>query len=369
MKVKKAASNRFPNCYSASKEAFLEASGGAGASLKSYENPNRGPADEPLSADVAWIGKSTARKVLVLVAGTHGVEGFCGAGAILDFLGEATYQGLPKDTAVLLIHAINPHGYAWLRRVTEENVDLNRNFVDFDQPLPVNSGYEELADAFVPPALSGPEFEQAEARIQSYIDTHGLEALQTARSAGQYRHPQGLFYGGNAPTWSRRTLERIIDDFDLPKRKLVAVIDYHTALGPFGYGEPICGHAPESAAVERAKSWYGDSLTEPALGTSSSVPKVGLSEFGWEWACGDRVTHIALEFGTYPPPVVRAALRDDHWLHTYTNLDWDDPETRDIKARVRKTYFPDTQDWREMVIFRSRQIVDQALAGMAAEKL
>ncbi|MCR9257334.1 MAG: M14 family metallopeptidase [Alphaproteobacteria bacterium] len=369
MKIKKAASNRFPSSYAVSRESFIEACKAAGASHKSYQNPNRGPTGEKLTADAAWIGKSTAKKLLVLVSGTHGVEGFCGAGALIDFLGEAFYTDLPKDTAVLLVHAINPHGYAWLRRVTEENVDLNRNFVDFEQPLPINTGYDELADAFIPPALSGPEFDQAEAKIQAYIDTHGFASLQSARSGGQYRYPQGIFFGGHAPTWARRTLERMLDDFDLPKRKVVGVIDFHTALGPYGYGEPICGHAPGSKGVKRAKRWYGDSVTEPALGTSSSVPKVGLAEFGWEWACKDRVTHIALEFGTYPPPVVRAALRDDHWLHSYTNLDWDDPETQQIKARVRKAYFPDNQDWREMVIFRSRQIVEQAMVGLGNEKI
>jgi len=152
----------------------------------------------------------------------------------------------------------------------------------------------------------------------------------------------------------------------LPKRKLIAVVDYHTGLGPFGYGEPICGHASQGEATRRARAWYGPSLTEPALGTSSSVPKVGLSEFGWEWTCGDRVTHISLEFGTFAPPIVRAALRDDHWLHSYTNLDWDAPETRQIKKRMRNTYFPDTADWREMVLFRSRQVIDQVVSGLAA---
>ena len=31
------------------------------------------------------------------------------------------------DLAVMMVHAINPYGFAWLRRTTEEGVDLNRN--------------------------------------------------------------------------------------------------------------------------------------------------------------------------------------------------------------------------------------------------
>ena len=29
----------------------------------------------------------------------------------------------------VLLHALNPYGFAWLRRVNEHNVDLNRNFL------------------------------------------------------------------------------------------------------------------------------------------------------------------------------------------------------------------------------------------------
>ena len=88
-----------------------------------------------------------------------------------------------------------------------------------------------------------------------------------ARGGGQYSHPEGMFYGGHGPTWSRRTLESIMQDYDLAQRDQVAIIDYHTGLGPFGYGEPICGNKPGSPGHLRAKAWYGQSLTEPDLGT------------------------------------------------------------------------------------------------------
>ena len=48
---------------------------------------------------------------------------------------------LPADTAILIIHVINCWGAAWLRRNTDGNVDLCRNFPDFSGPLPDSSGY------------------------------------------------------------------------------------------------------------------------------------------------------------------------------------------------------------------------------------
>ena len=80
--------------------------------------------------------------LLVTISATHGVEGFCGSGAQVDWLTLGGPEQLPAGVAALMVHAINPHGFAWLRRVTEEGVDLNRNFVDFTAPLPENAGDE-----------------------------------------------------------------------------------------------------------------------------------------------------------------------------------------------------------------------------------
>jgi hypothetical protein len=351
--------------YAAARVKFLAASRDADARLKEYRNPLRGPRGEELATDVAWLGPTRARRVLVLQSATHGVEGFTGSGAILDFLLAGGPRHLPDDVAVLMIHAINPHGFAWLRRVTEENVDLNRNFVDFAAPLPENPGHDELADALVPRELSGPVFDAAERKIAAYRAKHGETAFQIARGGGQYKHAHSMFFGGSGPTWARRTLEKLIDDHELAARAQVAIIDYHTGLGPFGYGEPICSHDTGTAALERAKRWYGDSLTEPAAGTSSSVVKSGLNEFGWMARLGDKATFIALEYGTYTPDEGRRALREDHWLHAFGKVDWADRETQRIKRQVRKQYYPDSDDWREMVLARSRQVIRQALAGLA----
>lgn len=357
----------FSSGYAEARARFLAAAKQAGGVLRSWPNPNRGPRGEELACDTAWFGPAGARRVLALQSATHGVEGFAGSAAILDLLRAGAPRDLPPDTALLAIHAINPWGFAWIRRTTEEGVDLNRNFVDFSKPLPANPGHDELVDAFVPRTLSGAEFEAAEARIAAWRAKAGETAFRVARSGGQYRHAHSFFFGGTGPTWSRRTLEALLDAHGLASREVVGVIDFHTGLGPFGFGDPLCSQQAAPAAMARMHRWWGEAFAQGLVGSSGAVVPEGLNEHGWMAKLGERVSFIALEFGTYPPDAGRKALREDHWLHAHGRVDWDDDETRRIKGQLRRHFCPDDEGWREMVLLRSRQFVRQALAGIGAD--
>lgn len=326
--------------------------------------PETGPEGEALATAVAWQGPADASRVLVLQSATHGVEGFTGSAIQLDTLNWFYDSALPADTAVLYIHAINPHGFAWLRRVNEQGVDLNRNFVDFDQPLPQNSGYAELAQYLVP--LNMDNWQSATQHLEDYRVQHGQQAYEMAVSGGQYEFAEGLFYGGVAPSRSRLNLEQIIDDYKLADRQSVAVIDVHTGLGSFAYGEVICDHPPGSLGVQLARRWFGGSVTEPLEGSSTSVPKDGLIDYLWHRKLGDRVCFVTLEYGTYSVGQMFEALRRDHYLHRST-VDWSSSESRSVKQAIRQFFYPATSDWQEMVLIKGRQCVRQALQGLTDE--
>jgi hypothetical protein len=177
-----AASIAFTADYGEARRSFLDACLRAGLRVDTRRHPLSGPDGTVLACDVAWAGPRAARRVLVMVSGTHGVEGFSGSAIQIDWLLSGGADRLPDGCSVLLIHAINPHGFAWLRRVTEDGVDLNRNFIDFAEPPPVNAGYAELADAILPPALEGPAFDAAQARLEAYRAEHGQKAYEQAVS-------------------------------------------------------------------------------------------------------------------------------------------------------------------------------------------
>lgn len=353
----------FSATYGEARKKFIAAAGAAGAEIETIEHPERGPEKELLRTDVAWLGPRSANSVLVMISATHGVEGFAGSAAQIDWLNRGEATRLPDNTAALLIHAINPYGFAWLRRVTNENVDLNRNWVDFAQPLPRNSGYDELASAICPAAWVGEEREHADRRLAEFAATHGKAALQHAVSGGQFAHAQGVFYGGSAPTWSRRTQSNIFAEY-LRNAAHVGIIDFHTGLGPCGFGEHIAIAPTTSTEFRRVTSWYGIDVTSPQDGTSTSAPIVGdgLSASG-DLLPNAQVTAVALEFGTVAIEEVLNAVRADAWLHAYG--DPLSPAGRAIKLQIRAAFVDDSDYWRGMILGQSQLAARQAIRGLS----
>jgi hypothetical protein len=349
--------------YGDARGKFRDAAQGAGARVESRVNDaSRGPAGEELATDVAWLGPADAARVLVTISGTHGAEGFAGAGIQTGSFGSGVARELPADTALLAIHAINPYGFAWMRRVTEGNVDLNRNFVAHDRPLPDNAGYVALADAICPKAWTESSRAQAQARLDAYASRHGAAALQQAISGGQYSHPDGVFYGGRAPSWSRRTLLAIAAAL-LARARHIALIDYHTGLGPYGHGERIVIHRQGSAALARARDWYGPDITSTALGTSTSSDVVGDGLTGLEHALGHaEITGMALEYGVRPFLETLDALRADNWLHAHGKVD--SAAGREIKATMRAAFYGDADDWKDAVFAQGVEAQRRAVRGL-----
>jgi hypothetical protein len=359
--------------YPSARQRFCTAAERAGAHLKRYLLPQRrGPQGESLSIDVARLGTEGASDALVVLSGTHGVEGLAGAGCQVGFLSDRLYEALPASACALLVHAMNPHGFAWLRRVNEDNVDLNRNFVDFSDP-PSSAAYELLHDWLVPPAWEGDTRAHAEAGLRQYIAEHGMQAFQQALTAGQYTRPEGLFYGGTALTWSARTLEQLLRE-QLPDGvRCVAVLDLHTGLGPAAYGEPIL--VPCAAGdLARARSWFGcevrSHVAEESVNItgekSVSAELEGTIARGFQAALPEReITFIGLEFGTRPVLDVLTALRTDHWVHA--RAPHDAARSAAAQRLMRDAFYCETPAWQAAVYGRTADFVLRACRALAAK--
>lgn len=350
----------FPGTYSASRVQWLDYVRRTPISAKCREFTADGssPEGEALVTDTAWFGPDTASRVLVLMSGTHGIEGFAGTAVLCDTL--SRFHGrLPDGFAVLFVHALNAWGYAWHRRCDADGVDLNRNFIDFRQPLPDNPGYRELRAA-----LFDDDSARREKAVDQYRRQHGQTALEIAISGGQYMDPEGPFFGGIRPAPGRLVIESLIDDYSLRGRRL-AVIDVHTGLGSYGAGEIICDHAPDSDGAATAHDWYGDECTLPALGTSSSVPKLGLIDYAWHAIMQGSSCFVTLEFGTLPTAnMFEVLLRDHSFRAQHGKQPISHPDYPAVVAGMLAHFCPDDPGWRTKVLLRARHVIDCAQDGL-----
>ena len=352
----------FSDDYQAARAKFLSACDSAGGVVTNYQNPHAGPSGEPLFTDVCTIGDPEADAALTLCSGTHGVEGFAGSGIQTGLLRDGLASWLPCGVRVVMIHALNPYGFAHLRRVNEDNVDVNRNFVDHSKPYPPNDEYDRLSKAMVPDNLSLLAKVAAFCQIATFRALRGRSALQAAVSRGQYTHEQGLFFGGHFESWSNCTL-RSIARHHLEGVARLAFIDFHTGLGPHGQGEIILNEPRTSRAYERAVAWWGERVKSTKEGESVSAELEGTLKLALSRMLPNtETTGAALEFGTYPPEDVFRAMRAENWLHQ--NGGASHPRAKRIRARFRRSFYPDTLEWKKMIWTQAKEVVNEALNGL-----
>ena len=366
----------FSNSYAQARVKFLEAAATAGLQIESYNHPLLGKDGETLALDLALQfpadGKASD-KLLIVSSACHGVEGYCGSGVQVFALHDAEWltKARAQNVTVLYLHALNPYGFSHIRRVTHENVDLNRNFQDFSQPLPVNAAYREVSDMLMPE--SWPPSADNTALLETYIAKHGLYAFQAAVSGGQHEYPQGLFYGGVEPTWSNKTLRQALAKHVLGVKK-VAWIDLHTGLGPSGVGERISS-AKDDRTMQRTKDWWGGlqadgnyqtPITSFLDGSSSSAPVTGvLLNVAKDVFPQAESTSIVMEYGTQPPLQISAAMRAENWLHHNPKHPLATPAlAKKIKQDMLDAFFTDTDAWKGQIISQARQAMFQAVDGL-----
>ncbi len=358
----------FHRSYAEARTAFLDAAAAAQAQASSDDHPLRGRDGEVLAVDVAVLGDPAARKRLLLSSGCHGVEGYCGSGVQIAALQDAALRDACRTAGVTLVfaHALNPYGFSHLRRVTHENVDLNRNFQDFGRPLPVNEAYAQL-HALLLPADWPPDAANQRA-IGEVLATRGVKFLQAAVSGGQYAFGDGLFFGGNAPTWSNLAFRRLLRQH-LAGAAQMGWIDLHTGLGPTGHGERI--FMSGGGDYDRASRWWGSGgrtpLTRAEDGSSTSAVLAGTIV----GACRDecprtQVTGIFLEFGTLPPLEMLQALRAEQWLTLHPEASAD--THRSIMQQLLAALFVDTPQWRASILEQGQEVIGQAVAGLGSEE-
>ncbi|ADU71581.1 DUF2817 domain-containing protein [Pantoea sp. At-9b] len=340
--------------YLPQRSRFLVAAERKGAVITSYAHPLPGPQGEALYTDVALIGSPSASRLMLVVSGTHGVEGYYGSDCQIAWLEALDVNALPDESAVLLIHLLNPWGAAHLRRVNEDNLDLNRNFVDFNQPLPANPDYAQWHGIYHGDRAS------ADQQLAAALHHDGWHAVKRVVEAGQYVAADGFFFGGYQPSWSYRTMQTIIAAH-LSRANTILSFDLHTGAGAWGHPMLLSIAEQRYPAHDWGKEIYAEWLTllftgagrDSATGVTATATGY-LSQFLLTALPATTLLPLVVECGTYAGEEMHGRVRDDHWLHLYG-----DPGSvagQAIKQALVEGFWPTDADWRALVAFRTQQI-------------
>jgi len=346
---------RIPATYQVARDAFRAAAHQHRWDAQAHPIEARGPHAEPLTVDVARRGPRRARRALVVLSGVHGVEGFIGSALQCDLIGRL--GPLATDDAVLLVHAVNPWGMAWLRRQNESNVDLNRNWArDTTDPMP-NDPYDELHSLLCPATLELGEHDEFLARIGEYVGRHGIGWVSDAISAGQYTHDDGMHFGGHRTEQSTALLAQVVAD-ELAGAESVLVVDLHTGHGRYGTCTILTGGPVGSHNHGFLLEWFPPDLLEATSGTAPGRLAAGLATVLPHCTYNS----ATVEFGTASGTRQLLASREELWVQVHG--DRSDPGQLAAVDRYHRCFSPDDEAWEQGALQQGRSVLDAALRAV-----
>lgn len=218
-------------------------------------------------ADGLYIDKillpasNESKNLIILTTGVHGIEGYIGA-VMLDVFFEEIYPTLnTENTGVLIVANVNPYGMKYMRRYNENNVDLNRNFIenwdDFDRSS--NKDYPKVVNFLQPEGKMGNAFFH---EVGFYLSLAkeavltGADTISDALLTGQYEYPEGVYYGGNGDEKSTAYLKGVFAECLDGSYENIIHIDIHSGYGP-RYNMVIFNSVQDPTTEEEAKAAFG----------------------------------------------------------------------------------------------------------------
>lgn len=356
-------STLFITNYEAAREEFLVTADMADFSVVSHVNQSvTGRYDETLAIDVAVYDPPGSTSVLICNSGIHGVEGIAGAACQRDFLSHWDEPNHPGSVKLVFIHALNPYGFSYWRRTNENNVDMNRNFADFDNDDLSNDDYAELHEALFPSLWDGKDKKIFTGALDAYVEKYGRRHTQSVATKGQYDHAEGLFYGGDCAQWSNDIFMQVIEEH-IGGKEQAAFLDIHTGLGPYGHGELIFNGAIDDKSYGLTRRIFGEEIKASYSGQSVACFSNGLIVNAFKSFIAEKnFAGVSLEFGTLPVRHVFDTLRGECWHHIHSGVESD--SWRHSKQKSLESFYIADTAWQEMIIKRFRKVIQSSLGKL-----
>jgi len=353
----------WPTDYFASRHHFVERAAASGAKRTREPVSALGPDSQALSVDIASFISDQDKRRIILTSGVHGVEGFIGASVQLHAMQMLAQHGLPNNTGVIMVHAINPWGFAHLRRVNENNIDVNRNFIDFgiDKPVP-NPGYATLNPVINPqgePGVTG-EFQYWLQAIKLIQQSGGIKNLAGPIAMGQSDFKKGLFFTGTNVSESTALIQKLVLSATDTVDEII-ILDVHSGLGRSGLATLISN--TNMRKNTEAKTWleshFAQSVVMENSHNNAYTAQGSLSRWCESVFKNKRFLYQCVEIGTVGPMNVMSALRRENQAHHWTKRD--SKSYRQTKQSLLNVFAPPSHRWRTTAVSQAMHTFSKSL--------
>jgi hypothetical protein len=334
----------FKESYEESRRSFQELAKSFNGELRSHRIPSQKESD--LTFESLYLAPAAGQKeqLLILTSGIHGIEGFTGSALQRYFMANNYFDLKDDKTGILIIHGINPYGFKHKRRVTENNVDLNRNFdTSEDLFLTKNPGYEQVYD-FLNPRERISKFSFF-ASAASFILRYGVRSLRSAILSGQYYFPEGLFFGGTKFEPQVALLKHEIMSVGEGFQK-VLLVDLHTGYGEsgklhlFGNKSSFIDQEYMDTVFKGLPVDYGDAKDFYAINGGFTVFLAKLFHHKAKYA------GVCFEMGTIDSQNLGGSLDSLYRMINENQIN----QTSQDRAAFTEMFYPSSQKWRKNTV-------------------
>ena len=317
---------------------------------------------DDLYIDKVYLPSSGERTNLILLTtGVHGMEGYIGS-VMLDVFFEEIYPTLDtENTGILIVANVNPYGMKYMRRYNENNVDLNRNFIEdwdnFDRSS--NKEYPKVDKFLQPEGKMGNAFWH---EVGFYLSLAkeaiftGADTISDALLTGQYEYPEGVYYGGDGDEKSTTYLKGVFRECLDSEYENIVHVDIHSGYGP-RYNMVIFNSVQDETTEAEAVEMFGYDYII-AVDSEEFYPTFGdTTDYFYRLKNGmesDKDLYsTCFEFGTIGDSFFDSILSlkytvDENRQHWYPT------ENKITEAVVRENYYelfyPTETEWREKTV-------------------
>lgn len=371
--------NYFRSTYDENRQSFLEDSLGLQKLFPQVQISRilvPSARDRNLTIDLTYLPSQEKNKLVIISSGIHGVEGFAGSAVQRMVMKEILPAMKTKDTAFLFIHGINPYGFKYLRRVTENNVDLNRNSgVDTAMFSTKNQGYKSLYD-FLNPAKAldrkSPEVGGFFLGALGQVALQSIAKLRQAILQGQYEFPEGIYFGGRDFEPQIKSLTTVLAEVVKPYKSVMA-LDIHTGYGERGKTHLFPIKITDPKALEITEKLYSGTPVDWPDSKGFYTVYGDFTELVQALAKDKLYLPMTLEYGTMNSQdlfglvkSLQIMIMENQGMHQgYAQ----ESDRSAITQELMEMYYPSSAPWRTVIIKDTRNLLNQAFKIYSEMKL